>query len=152
MNLSDVKAGLINASASINRKLKEMNVNGKDRTTLLLNKIVELAPVVDLIGFNMKELLVQGGIPESATVIFLKERDVDPATIEAILKENEDNDLLALLVRALQKGETLQKRLRLSNYLFSSIHLKLGVPPEVSLRFLRVDKSELVYKKSTTVS
>ena len=129
MNLSDVKAGLINASASINRKLKEMNVNGKDRTTLLLNKIVELAPLVDLIGFNMKELIVQGGIPESATVIFIKERDVDPAIIEAVLKENESKELLGLLVRALQKGETLQKKLKLSNYLFSSMHLKLGVPP-----------------------
>ena len=113
MNLSDVKAGLINASASINRKLKEMNVNGKDRTTLLLNKIVELAPLVDLIGFNMKELIVQGGIPESATVIFIKERDVDPAIIEAVLKENESKELLGLLVRALQKGETLQKKVEI---------------------------------------
>lgn len=121
-----------------------MNVNGKDRTTLLLNKIVELAPLVDLIGFNMKELIVQGGIPESATVIFIKERDVDPAIIEAVLKENESKELLGLLVRALQKGETLQKKLKLSNYLFSSMHLKLGVPPEVSLRFLRVDKVELI--------
>ena len=137
MNLSDVKSGLINASASINRRLKDTKDNGEDRSTIVLNKIAELAPLVDLIGFNMEELILQAGFPAGATVVFVKQKDVSDATIEAILKENENREMLSLIVRALQKAESLQKKMKLSHYNFTKFYLKLGVPPEVSLRFTR---------------
>ena len=143
MNLSDIKSGLINASASINRRLKETKDNGEDRSSIILNKIAQLAPLIDLIGFDMEELVLQAGIPAGATVIFAKKKDVDEATIEAILKKNENKEMLALIVRALQKADTLQKKMKLSHYNFAKFYLKLGVPPEVSVRFLRVNDGKL---------
>jgi hypothetical protein len=142
MNLSDIKSGLINASASINRRLKETKDNGEDRSSIILDKIAQLAPLIDLIGFDMEELVLQAGIPAGATVIFAKKKDVDEATIEAILKKNENKEMLALIVRALQKADSLQKKMKLSHYSFAKFYLKLGVPPEVSLRFLRVDEGK----------
>jgi len=142
MNLSDIKSGLINASASINRRLKDMKDNGEDRSNIVLNKIAQLAPLIDLIGFNMEELILQAGIPSGATVIFVKQKDVDDATIEAILKKNENKEMLALIVRALQKADALQKKMNLCHYSFTKFYLKLGVPPEVSLRFSRVYEAD----------
>jgi hypothetical protein len=144
MNLSDIKSGLINASASINRRLKDVKSNGEDRSSLVLNKIAELAPLIDLIGFNMKELILQAGIPAGATVIFVKEKDVDVDTIDAILKENENKEMLGLIVRALQKADALQRKMQLCNYNFTKFYLKLGVPPEVSLRFSRVPDWDII--------
>jgi hypothetical protein len=103
-----------------------------------LNKIAELAPFIDLIGFNMKELILPAGIQGGATVIFVKEKDVDEDTIDVILKKNENKEMLALIVRALQKADALQRKMQLRNYNFTKFYLKLGVPPEVSLRFSRV--------------
>jgi len=143
MNLSDIKSGLINASASINRRLKETKDNSEDRSSIVLDKIAQLAPLIDLIGFNMEEMVLQAGIPAGATVIFAKKKDVDEATIEAILKKNENKEMLALIVRALQKADSLQKKMKFSHYNFTKFYLKLGVPPEVSLRFLRVDEGKL---------
>jgi len=142
MNLTDIKSGLINASASINRRLKDTKDNGEDRSSIVLDKIAQLAPLIDLIGFDMEELVLQAGIPAGATVIFAKRKDVDEATIEAILKKNENKEMLALIVRALQKADRLQKKMKLSHYNFTKFYLKLGVPPEVSLRFLRVDEGK----------
>jgi hypothetical protein len=142
MNLTDIKSGLINASASINRRLKDTKDNGEDRSSIVLDKIAQLAPLIDLIGFDMEELVLQAGIPAGATVIFAKKKDVDEATIEAILKKNENKEMLALIVRALQKADRLQKKMKLSHYNFTKFYLKLGVPPEVSLRFLRVDEGK----------
>ncbi len=140
MNLSDIKSGLINASASINRRLKETKDNSEDRSSIVLDKIAQLAPLIDLIGFNMEEMVLQAGIPAGATVIFAKKKDVDEATIEAILKKNENKEMLALIVRALQKADSLQKKMKFSHYNFTKFYLKLGVPPEVSLRFSRSDE------------
>jgi len=142
MNLTDIKSGLINASASINRRLKDTKDNGEDRSSIVLDKIAQLAPLIDLIGFDMEELVLQAGIPAGATVIFAKKKDVDEATIEAILKKNENKEMLALIVRALQKADRLQKKMKLSHYNFTKFYLKLGVPPEVSLRFLRVHEGK----------
>jgi len=89
MNLSDIKSGLINASASINRRLKDTKDNGEDRNSIVLDKIAQLAPLIDLTGFDMEELVLQAGIPAGATVIFAKKKDVDEASVEAILKTNE---------------------------------------------------------------
>jgi len=140
MNLTDIKSGLINASASINRRLKDTKDNGEDRSSIVLDKIAQLAPLIDLIGFDMEELVLQAGIPAGATVIFAKKKDVDEATIEAILKKNENKEMLALIVRALQKADSLQKKMKLSHYNFTKFYLKLGVPPEVSLSFSRNDE------------
>jgi len=140
MNLSEIKSGLINASASINRRLKDTKDNGEDRSTIVLDKIAQLAPLIDLIGFDMEQLVLQAGIPAGGTVIFVKKKDVDEATIEAILKKNENKEMLALIVRALQKADSLQKKMKLSHYNFTKFYLKLGVPPEVSLSFSRNDE------------
>ena len=106
----------------------------------MLDKIAQLAPLIDLIGFDMEELVLQAGIPAGGTVIFVKKKDVDEATIEAILKKNENKEMLALIVRALQKADSLQKKMKLSHYNFTKFYLKLGVPPEVSLSFSRNDE------------
>jgi hypothetical protein len=86
----------------------------------------------------MREVIVKAGIPTGATIIFVKEKEVDTATIEALLGKNKDNDLLFMIIKALQKAEVLQKKMNLSNFRFSTLQLKLGVPPEVSLKFSRI--------------
>jgi hypothetical protein len=138
MNLTEIKSGLINASASMNRRLKEMKDHKNDRASMVLNEVLELAPLIDVTGFSMREVIVKAGIPTGATIIFVKEKEVDTATIEALLGKNKDNDLLFMIIKALQKAEVLQKKMNLSNFRFSTLQLKLGVPPEVSLKFSRI--------------
>jgi len=57
-------------------------------------------------------------------------------------KQMNNNEMLVLIVRALQKADSLQKKMKLSHYNFTKFYLKLGVPPEVSLRFSRTDEGK----------
>jgi hypothetical protein len=69
-----------------------------------------LAPLIEVTGFNMKDVSVDVGIPPGMTISFVKEKDVDAETINQLLEENKDKEMLKLIVRALLKADALQKR------------------------------------------
>jgi len=43
-----------------------------------------------------------------------------------------------LIVRALLKADALQKGMNLSHYKFNGLSMKIGLPPDISLKFTRV--------------
>jgi len=45
--------------------------------------------------------------------------------------------MLKLIVRALLKADALQKGMNMSHYKFSGLVMKIGLPPDVSLKFVR---------------
>jgi hypothetical protein len=62
---------------------------------------------------------------------------VDAGTIDKLLDENRDKEMLTLIVRALQKADALQKGMSLSDYKFRGLNMKIGLPPAVTLKFSR---------------
>jgi len=44
---------------------------------------------------------------------------------------------LKLIVRALLKADLLQKGMKLSHYKFNGLNMKIGLPPDISLKFTR---------------
>ena len=80
----------------------------------------------------MSDIGVDMGIPPGISISFIKEKDVDPETIDQILEE-----MLRIIVRSLQKADSLQKGMNLSHYKFRGLTMKLGLPPEMSLKFVK---------------
>ena len=56
--------------------------------------------------------------------------------------QHKEQDMLVLIVRALQKADGLQKAMKLSHYKFSGLGMKIGLPPDISLKFVRTEKQE----------
>ena len=71
------------------------------------------------------------------SISFVKEKDVDTETINQLLEENKDKEMLKLIVRALLKADLLQKGMKLSHYKFNGLNMKIGLPPDISLKFTR---------------
>ena len=115
--------------------LKNLKEAGVEKMNVLVNDILGIAPLIDETGFSMKDISVDIGIPPSIGLSFTKEKEMDPETIDKLLKENSDKELLKLIVAALQKADATQKNMKLGNFKFTGLSMKLGLPPDVSLKF-----------------
>lgn len=118
--------------------LKDAKEAGVEKINGFVNDILGLAPLIEVTGFNMKDVSVDVGIPPGMTISFIKEKDVDAETINQLLEENKDKEMLKLIVRALLKADALQKGMNLSHYKFIGLSLKIGLPPDISLKFARI--------------
>ena len=56
-----------------------------------------------------------------------------------MLAENEDKKLLQVIVKSLEKADEMQKHMNLANYKFRGLSMKIGLPPDVSLKFTRIE-------------
>ena len=144
MSLENVTTGVTDTLTNIGAKLKgslsilkDVKEASAEKLSTFVNDILGLAPLIEATGFNMKEVFVDIGIPPSIAIAFTKEKDVAPEQIEKILEENKDKDMLKFIVRGLQKADSLQKGMNLSQYKFSELHMKLGLPPDLTLKFIR---------------
>src|SRR6476646_5288449 len=100
--------------------LKDAKDAGTEKITGFVNDILGLAPLIEVTGFNMKDVSVEAGIPPGMSISFVKEKE-----------------MLKLIVRALLKADALQKGMDLSHYKFSGLSMKIGLPPDISLKFVR---------------
>jgi hypothetical protein len=121
--------------------LKDAKEAGAEKMTGFVNDILGLAPLIEVTGFNMKDVSVEVGIPPGLSISFVKEKDVDADTINQLLEANKDKEMLKLIVRALLKADSLQKGMNLSQYKFSGLSMKIGLPPDISLKFVRVTEN-----------
>jgi hypothetical protein len=119
--------------------LKDMREASLDKIKTLVNDILGLAPLIEVSGFNMKEVSVDAGMPPAICIAFTKEKDVDAETIHQLLEDNKDKAMLTLIIRALQKADSIQKGMNLSHYIFRGLNMKIGLPPDISLKFSRAN-------------
>ena len=134
MVLDKIKSGFTAVASSIEGTLDEslnflsdIKEAGSEKINAFVNKIEDLAPLLDQMGFNMNELDVGIGIPPEINLAFTKEKDVDAETIELLLKENVDKPLLSMIIHSLQNADALVKAMNLSNYKLGQLSMKIGV-------------------------
>ena len=147
MVIEQVKSGLSSATSTVGEKLKDsltflsdLKEAGWEKVSTLINDILGLAPLIEVAGFSMRDVMVDATIPPSITLQFFKEKEVADQAIEELLEQNKDKEILTLIVRALQKADSLQKAMKLSHYKFNGIGMKVGLPPDISLKFTRTEK------------
>jgi hypothetical protein len=117
--------------------LKDMKEASLEKINTLVNDILGLAPLIEVTGSNMKEVSVDVGIPPGISISFIKEKDVDAETIHQLLEDNKDKEILKLIIRGLQKADSIQKGMNLAHYIFRGLNMKIGLPPDMSLKFVR---------------
>lgn len=147
MDIESIKSGFSEAVDSFDTKLKDSvsflkNIKemSQDKLNNLVNDILGLAPLIEVTGFNMKDVSVDVSIPPGISLQFVKEKDVDPKTIEKLLEENKEKKILSLIVQGLKKADDLQKGMNLSHYLFRGLSMRIGLPPDISLKYTRIEK------------
>ena len=147
MPIDKLKSGISEAVFSASETMKnslsflsDLKDAGWEKVNTFINEILGLAPLIEVTGFSMKEVVADATIPPSVSLVFVKEKEADQRIIEEMLEKNKEKEMLALIVRALQKADSLQKAMKLSHYRFSGLNMKIGLPPDISLKFIRTDK------------
>lgn len=142
MALEDLKNSFKDSIGSVSDKLKDslsvlkdLKDASTDKLTSISNDILGLGPLIEETGFIMSDVSVDITIPPGITISFKKGNEIDPEMIDKILEENKDKEMLKLIVRALQKADAMQKSMNLANYVFKGMSMKIGLPPDVSLKF-----------------
>ena len=136
--IEKIKSGISEAVDAIDSKLKDslsflsdLKEAGWEKVTALINDILGLAPLIEKTGYSMRDISVDATIPPGLTILFTKEKEVDPAIVEKLLEENSEKQLLT---------DSLQKSMNLSHYKFQGLGMKVGLPPVISLKFSREEK------------
>ena len=147
MPIDKLKSGISEAVFSASETMKnslsflsDLKDAGWEKVNAFINDILGLAPLIEVTGFSIKEVISDATIPPSIIIQFIKEKEAHAQAIEDMLEQNKDKEMLTLIVRALQKADSLQNAMKLSHYKFSGLNMKIGLPPDISLRFTRVVK------------
>ena len=142
MALDSLKETLKESLGSINDKLKEslsflgeIKDAGSEKVNTFVTDILNLAPLIQETGFNMMDVNVDLTIPPSISLNFIKEKEIAPDVIDKLLQENEDKQFFKLIVNAIQKADAFQKGINLTSYSFKGVNIKLGLPPDISMKF-----------------
>jgi hypothetical protein len=149
MVLDTIKSGLSAVASTIESTvddslsfLSDIKQAGSDNMNAFVNKVQALAPLIDEAGFNMNEIEVGIGIPPEIHLAFAKEKDVDAATIESLLKANEDKPLFTMIIHTLQKSDVLVKGMNVSTYKLGQLTMKIGFPPDLTIKLLRIENAQ----------
>jgi hypothetical protein len=148
MPIEKIKSGISVAVSSVSETMKnslsflsDLKDAGWEKVNTFINDILGLTPLIEVTGFTMKEVIADATIPPSIIFQFIKEKEADAQAIEDMLEQNKEKEMLTLIVRALQKADSLQKAMKLSHYKFSGLNMKIGLPPDISLKFSKIDNN-----------
>ena len=148
MPIEQIKSGITSAVTSVSDGVKnslsflsDLKEAGWEKVNTFINDILGLAPLIEVTGFTMKEVIADATLPPSIIFQFVKEKEVDEQAIDDMLEQNKEKEMLTLIVRALQKADSLQKAMKLSHYKFSGLNMKIGLPPDISLKFTKVENA-----------
>ena len=146
MPIEKIKSGISEAVSSVSETMKnsfsflsDLKDAGWEKVNSFINDILGLAPLIEVTGFSIREVIADATIPPGIILQLIKEKDADAQAIEEMLEQNKEKEILTLIVRALQKADSLQKTMKLSHYKFSGLNMKIGLPPDIGLRFTRVE-------------
>jgi len=142
MGIDNLKQSIADTISNVTDQLKDplsllnnLKDAGAEKLNTLVEDILGIAPLIEETGFSMKDVSVDISIPPSISLSFSKEKEIAPETIEKLLEENSSKQILKLIVTSLQKADAAQKSMNLHNYVFKGLNMKLGLPPDVSLKF-----------------
>jgi hypothetical protein len=142
MAIDNLKQSIVNSIGNVSEQfrdsffyLKNLKEASAEKVNTLVNGIFGMAHLIEETGFIMKDVSVDISIPPSISLSFGKEKEIEPETIEKLLEDNKDKEILRLIVTALQKADAAQKSMNLQNYVFKGLSMKLGLPPDISLKF-----------------
>jgi hypothetical protein len=147
MSIEKIKSVASSAAAAVDSKLKDsisflsdLKEAGWEKIKYSVNDILGLAPLIEVTGFSMKDVSVDASIPPSITLAFVKEKDVDPATIEKLIGRKQRQRNFDSHRERITKSRFITKGMKLSHYNFRGLSMKIGLPPDISLKFTKMEK------------
>jgi hypothetical protein len=92
-------------------------------------------PILEEAGYPVDLVVVELGINPGIAIRFATKIGVKEDRINALLEEHADHKMTVMLLNAIARARVYQSKIRLGDLKPKGIEIKVGVMPEVELRF-----------------
>jgi len=116
-------------------KLSETMDSGFGKLNSVLDDLNSALPVLQEAGYPVDLVEIELGINPKISIRFSTKIGVKEERLKSLLEEHADHRMTITLLNALGKGKQLQSKVRLAGLKAKGIEIKIGVLPEVALRF-----------------
>ena len=140
MGVSKIRETLKDKVSGASDFLSDLKEGGKEKLINSVNGLGEILPVIAKTGYRLKGIDMEMSVPPSVDLHFEKFKNISHEEIDAILEANEGKDLLRTIVRALEAADDFHAKLKLGNLILRDISVGIGIPPKVTIRFLKKEK------------
>jgi hypothetical protein len=123
------------AMTAINEQIGELKEAGMDKIKAGIEELSSGMPLIEQSGFQIKDITLGLGIPPQVSIALAKTKAVESADIQKLIDANQDKKILCAILQALQTANNVQSKITMGKFLFTGVGIKMGIPPEVSLRY-----------------
>jgi hypothetical protein len=122
-------------SSHLSGKISLLKQAGVDLVKSSLDELSIAQPMVEKAGFKVHDINIGIGIPPQIGISFSIQQPVDLEALRELIRTNEDKQLITALVSALIHAYELSEKFPMKKFSFTGVGIKLGIPPDVSLRY-----------------
>lgn len=123
------------AMGMLRDKLQEVKEAGFDKLKAGIDELSNGLPLIEQAGFTVHDINIGIGIPPEVSLSFKKTNTVSSVDIQKIIDENQDKTILVPVLQALLTANNMQSKITMGKFNFTGVGIKVGIPPEVSLRY-----------------
>ncbi|MFI5252264.1 MAG: hypothetical protein ACHQQQ_07545 [Bacteroidota bacterium] len=117
--------------------LSDLKDESKEKMVNYFNNLGDLIPVIAETGYRLKGIDIDVSIPPGVNMHFEKFKNMSKEAIDEILEKNKDKEMLKTIVNSLVAADEFHKKLKMGDLLFTSISINLGLPPKVTIKFVK---------------
>jgi hypothetical protein len=130
-----VKDKTSDVADALSVKVTALKEAGADKIKNYMDEISHGLPLIEEAGFKVDGINIDLSLPPDISIGFSKTNEVTSETIQLLIEDNQDKKLLCLILNALQSANNLQSKITMDKFVFAGVSIKLGLPPEVSLKY-----------------
>jgi hypothetical protein len=116
-------------------KLNDVKDIGFDKLKAGIDELSNGLPLIEQAGFEIHDINIGIGIPPEVALSFKKTNTVSSTDIQKIIDDNQDKKILVPILQALLTANNMQSKITMGKFRFTGVGIKVGIPPEVSLRY-----------------
>lgn len=121
------------------QKASEVAGAAQDKLEQVIDEFNKFLPLAEDLGLSLESFNIEAGIlPEINATLIGSVDNIDNATVERIISENEKNKLLVAALKAVLMAKGFHEKLEgvyIAILQDLVIDIKLGIPPSISCKF-----------------
>jgi hypothetical protein len=140
VDFNAVKNNLKEQVSKASDYLSDLKEDGKEKLVAYFNNLSDLIPIIDETGYRLKGIDMELSLPPGINMHFEKFKNMSREAIDEILEQNKDKEMLKTIVNSLVAADEVHKKLKMGDLLFTDISINLGLPPKVTIKFVKKGK------------
>lgn len=139
-NNPNIKGGLEQIKKTVDEGLKtaksqwdNLGNDTQEKYTNVINQAFEMIPMLQEIGYETEEFLVNISVPPSIEIRLNYLQPLEKEQLEVLKEQHKDNGMFIRVLEALYMAGKMQTKFKTGNLKPKGIQIQVGIPPRVAL-------------------